>query len=73
MRVRIVLQDPNADEDALLIVDRIRFEDAWSGDVVLIKRNYETHRRNQAVQPWACYRRWSFASAGSCATSPSVR
>ena len=41
MRVRVVLQDPNADEDAHLIVDRIRFEDAWAGEVVLIKRNYE--------------------------------
>ena len=38
---RVVLQDPNADEDALLIVDRVRLEDAWTGEVVLIKRNYE--------------------------------
>jgi ATP-binding cassette subfamily B protein len=37
----IVLQDPNADSDALLIVDRYRFEEAWSGETILIKRNYE--------------------------------
>ena len=37
---KVVLQDPNADADNLLIIDRIRFEDAWSGDTILIKRNY---------------------------------
>ena len=39
--VRVVLQDPNADEDALLVVDRIRFEDVWTGEVILVKRDYE--------------------------------
>jgi len=39
--VRVVLEDPNADDDALLLIDRVRFENVWSGDVVLIKRNYE--------------------------------
>ena len=38
---RLVLEDPNAGDDALLIIDRTRFESAWSGDVVLIRRNYE--------------------------------
>ena len=38
---RIVLQDPNAEEDALLVIDRPRFEDAWTGETILIKRNYE--------------------------------
>jgi len=38
---RVVLQDPNAAEDALLTIDRVRFENAWNGDVVLVKRNYE--------------------------------
>jgi len=37
----IVLQDPNADQDAPLIIDRFRFEEAWSGETILIKRNYE--------------------------------
>jgi subfamily B ATP-binding cassette protein HlyB/CyaB len=38
---RAVLQDPNAAEDALLVIDRARFEDAWTGEVLLIKRNYD--------------------------------
>jgi ATP-binding cassette subfamily B protein len=38
---RLVLQDPGASDDALLILDRVRFEDAWSGEVILVKRNYE--------------------------------
>ena len=39
--VRVVLQDPNADEDALLVIDRVRFEDVWTGEVILVKRDYE--------------------------------
>jgi ATP-binding cassette subfamily B protein len=45
--VRAVLQDPNADEDALLIIDRVRFEDVWSGEVVLVKRDYEITDESQ--------------------------
>jgi ATP-binding cassette, subfamily B, bacterial HlyB/CyaB len=44
---RIVLEDPNAGDDALLIIDRTRFESAWSGDVVLIRRNYELRDESQ--------------------------
>jgi ATP-binding cassette, subfamily B, bacterial HlyB/CyaB len=44
---RVVLQDPNAAEDALLLIDRIRFEEAWSGDVILVKRNYEISDESQ--------------------------
>jgi ATP-binding cassette subfamily B protein len=44
---RIALRDPNAAEDALLVVDRPRFEDIWSGDVVLAKRNYEISDESQ--------------------------
>jgi ATP-binding cassette subfamily B protein len=40
-QARVVLQDPNASEDALLVIDRARFEDAWAGGIVLVKRNYE--------------------------------
>jgi ATP-binding cassette, subfamily B, bacterial HlyB/CyaB len=39
--LRVVLQDPNGSEDALLIIDRVRFEDAWTGEVLLVKRNYD--------------------------------
>jgi subfamily B ATP-binding cassette protein HlyB/CyaB len=38
---RIVLQDPHADEDAALVIDRVRFEDVWTGEIVLIKRDYD--------------------------------
>ncbi|MGY3614451.1 peptidase domain-containing ABC transporter [Bradyrhizobium sp. USDA 10063] len=44
---RIILRDPNAAEDALLVIDRPRFEDIWSGDVVLVKRNYEISDESQ--------------------------
>ena len=43
----VLLQDPNAADDAPLIVDRVRFEDAWTGEVVLVKRNYEIDDENQ--------------------------
>ena len=39
--IRIVLQDPNAADDALLVIDQVRFEEAFSGEVVLIKRDYD--------------------------------
>lgn len=45
--VRVVLQDPNASEDALLVIDQPRFEDIWSGDVVLVKRDYEISDETQ--------------------------
>src|SRR5215469_1770882 len=44
---RVVLQDPNAAEDALLTIDRVRFEEAWSGDVILVKRNFEISNEDQ--------------------------
>src|SRR6185437_12786673 len=39
--LRVVLQDPNGSEDAPLIIDQVRFEDAWTGEVLLVKRNYD--------------------------------
>jgi ATP-binding cassette, subfamily B, bacterial HlyB/CyaB len=44
---RLTLCDPNASEDALLIIDRPRFENIWSGDVVLVKRDYEISDETQ--------------------------
>jgi ATP-binding cassette subfamily B protein len=44
---RVVLEDPNASEDALLEIDRIRFEEAWSGDVILLKRDYDISDESQ--------------------------
>jgi ATP-binding cassette, subfamily B, bacterial HlyB/CyaB len=40
-KVRVVLQDPNASDDALLVIDQLRFERAWTGEVILVKRNYD--------------------------------
>jgi ATP-binding cassette subfamily B protein len=39
--VRLLLQDPYAPEGAPLLIDRARFEDVWTGDIILIKRNYD--------------------------------
>src|SRR4051794_5959378 len=44
---RIVLRDPNAAEDALLVIDQPRFGDIWPGDVVLVKRNYDISDESQ--------------------------
>jgi ATP-binding cassette subfamily B protein len=41
-----VLQDPNA-ENTLLRIDRARLEDAWTKQVILIKRNYEIDDEEQ--------------------------
>ena len=36
----VVLQDPNGSEDAPLTIDRVRFEDGWAGDTLLVRRGY---------------------------------
>ncbi|MGD0722143.1 MAG: peptidase domain-containing ABC transporter [Roseiarcus sp.] len=36
----VALQDPNADAGVLLNVDRVRFEEAWTGEVILVRRDY---------------------------------
>ena len=43
----MTLRDPNAADDALLVIDQPRFEDIWSGDVVLAKRDYEISDETQ--------------------------
>ena len=37
----VVLQDPNANDGAPLVIDRLRFETGWTGNVLLVKRNYD--------------------------------
>jgi len=37
---RVILEDPNAHEDAPLVLDETRFTAAWTGEVVLLKREY---------------------------------
>jgi ATP-binding cassette, subfamily B, bacterial HlyB/CyaB len=45
--LHVVIEDPNAGDDALLVVDQVRFEEVWTGDVILVKRNYEISDENQ--------------------------
>jgi len=37
----VALLDPNAPEDVTLVIDRPRFEEAWEGEAILIKRDYD--------------------------------
>ena len=39
--MRMTLEDPLAGEGAPLFIDQVRFNDVWTGEIVLIKRNYE--------------------------------
>jgi hypothetical protein len=41
--VRLVLQDPDAGDGALLLIDQEWFERLWTGEVVLVKRNYASN------------------------------
>ena len=43
----VSVQDPNAADDALLTLDEARLADAWSGRVILIKREYRIHEEDQ--------------------------
>ncbi len=44
---RVVLYDPNAHEDAPLTLDEGHFTAAWTGEVVLIKRDYRIRDEEQ--------------------------
>ena len=37
----VSLKDPNAGDGALLTIDRVRFEDAWTGETLLVRRRWE--------------------------------
>lgn len=43
----VVLQDPNAAEDALLTLDEARLTAAWSGEAILVKRDYRLRDEDQ--------------------------
>jgi ATP-binding cassette, subfamily B, bacterial HlyB/CyaB len=47
VQVRIILHDPQAGEDAPLVIDQVRFEEAFTGEVILIKRNYDIAQEEQ--------------------------
>jgi len=44
---RVALQDPNTHEDAPLVLDETRFIAAWTGDVLLFKRDYRLRDEDQ--------------------------
>ena len=43
----IVLQDPNGREDAPLALDEARFAAAWTGEIILVKRDYRLRDEDQ--------------------------
>ncbi len=49
---RVTLQDPNAHEDAPLTLDEERFTAAWTGDVLLCKRDYRLRDEDQPFGIW---------------------
>ncbi len=48
----VTLQDPNAGEDALLYIDEARFCAAWTGEVILVKRDYRVRDEDQPFGLW---------------------
>jgi ATP-binding cassette, subfamily B, bacterial HlyB/CyaB len=49
---RVVLQDPNAHQEAPLILDEARFTAAWTGEVLLFKRDYRIRDEDQPFGIW---------------------
>ena len=43
----ILVQDPNAGDDSLLTLDEARLAVGWSGQIVLVKRDYRIHDEDQ--------------------------
>ncbi|MBB4197656.1 peptidase C39 [Rhodoblastus sphagnicola] len=43
----VVLHDPNAAEGAELFVDWLRFQEIWTGEVLLVRRNYDLKDEEQ--------------------------
>ncbi|MGO8800113.1 MAG: peptidase domain-containing ABC transporter [Roseiarcus sp.] len=76
-QARVVLQDPNAGDDAPLLLDRARFEEVWAGGVVLAKRNYEIADETQPfsiglVTALLFRERWIVRDVAICAVVLSI-
>src|SRR5215831_5204487 len=76
-KASVVLRDPNASDDALLVIDRVRFERGWTGEVVLVKRNYEISDESQPfsislVAALIFRERWIIRDIAVCALVLSV-
>ncbi len=48
---RVVLQDPSADPDALLVLDHNQLAEVWTGEIVLIQRDYAVSDEDQPFGP----------------------
>lgn len=44
---RVVLLDPDATEDAPLVLDRVKLEEVWNGKTLLLKKNHEFRDEEQ--------------------------
>jgi len=47
-----VLQDPAVHDEAPLVLDEIRFTAAWTGEVLLFKRDYRLRDEDQPFGLW---------------------
>ena len=56
---RVVLQDPNAHEDAPLVLDETRFAAVWTGDVLLFKRDYRLRDEDQPFGLWLIFQQFA--------------
>jgi subfamily B ATP-binding cassette protein HlyB/CyaB len=73
----VILQDPHASDDAPLVIDRARFEDVWTGEVILVKRDYEIDDEDQPfsfglVTALLFRERWVVRDVTICALMMSV-
>lgn len=44
---QVILQDPSASEDAFLTVDRVKLEEIWDGEILLLKKDYSVRDEEQ--------------------------
>jgi len=56
---RVILQDPNAHEDAPLVLDEARFTAGWTGDVLLFKRDYRLRDDDQPFGLWLIFQQFA--------------
>ena len=43
----VSIRDPNVSDDTPILVDRIRFEDAWTGEIILVRRDHDITDEDQ--------------------------
>lgn len=70
--VRFILQDPAAPDGVYLALDSVRLEAAWTGNVILLKRNYDITDQDQPfrlglVAALMLKERWIIRDVSICA------